>query len=91
LASLFSVARFTYGAAPYATCTVMNENGEILNLSHVDKEVLASSTLLTKAGTKAKSKGKVAHYDSFVYLRDHLKVLHSPLVLLLTLRFRFSV
>jgi hypothetical protein len=52
----------------------MNEKGEIVNLSHVDKAALETSTLMTKSGTKAKSKGKVAHYDAFVYLRDKLKV-----------------
>lgn len=75
--SLILTCRFTYGAAPFATCTMMDDKGEILNLSHVDKHSMEVSSLLTKAGTKAKSKGKVAHYDSFVYLRDNLTVCHS--------------
>lgn len=70
----FSQIRFTYGAAPFATCTVMDDKGEILNLSHVDDRVLEASPLLTKSGTKTKSKGKVAHHESFVYLRDKLTV-----------------
>lgn len=66
--------RFTYGAAPFATCTVMDENGEIINLSHVDKVLLEASTLLTKSGTKVKSKGKLAHHMAFLYMRDNLSV-----------------
>lgn len=72
--SHFSLRRFTYGAAPYATCAIMNDNGDILHLSHVDDNVMEASTLQTKAGTKAKSKGKVAHYNAFVHLRDQLTV-----------------
>jgi hypothetical protein len=52
----------------------MDDNGEILHLSHVDDKVLEASELQTKAGTKAKSKGKVAHYNAFVHLRDKLTV-----------------
>ena len=53
----------------------MDENGEIICLSHVDDATLEASNLKTKAGTKAKSKGKVAHYDAFIYMCDNLRVL----------------
>lgn len=52
----------------------MDEHGVILHLSHVDDDALAASALQTKAGTKVKSKGKVAHYNAFVHLRDSLSV-----------------
>ena len=64
--------RFTYGHAPFATCTIMEGEGKIINMSHVDKEVMEASTLVTKAGTKCKSKAKVAHSISFAYLRDNM-------------------
>jgi hypothetical protein len=64
--------RFTYGHAPYATCTIMEGDGKILNMSHVDQEVMENSTLVTKAGAKCKSKAKVAHSNSFIFLRDNM-------------------
>jgi hypothetical protein len=65
--------RFTYGAAPYATCTLMNGNQEVFHLSHVDKVLLQSSTILTKVGTKVKSKAKIAHINAFNFLVENLE------------------
>lgn len=53
---------------------MMDDKGEIIYLSHVDKAALESSEILTKSGNKSKSKGKVAHCNSFIYLRDKLSV-----------------
>lgn len=64
--------RFTYGHAPFATCTIMEEGGKILNMSHVDQAAMEESTLVTKAGTKCKSKAKVAHSNCFTFLRDNM-------------------
>lgn len=64
--------RFTYGHAPFATCTIMEGGGEILNMSHVDPEAMKTATFVTKTGTKCKSKAKVAHNNAFVFLRDNM-------------------
>jgi hypothetical protein len=61
--------RFTYGHAPFATCTIMDGDGRIINMSHVDSEAVNKTTHVTKAGEKCKSKAKVAHCNSFTYLR----------------------
>jgi hypothetical protein len=66
--------RFTYGHAPFATCTIMEGAGRIINMSHVDSEAVKNSTHVTKAGSKCKSKAKVAHCKSFEYLRDNITV-----------------
>lgn len=66
--------RFTYGHAPFATCTIMEGDGRILNMSHVDAEAVKNSTYVTKAGSKCKSKAKVAHCKSFEYIRDNITV-----------------
>lgn len=63
--------RFTYGHAPYATSTLMDGGGRIIHLSHVDPGIMESSNLLTKAGSKCKSKAKVAHTNGFIHLRDN--------------------
>lgn len=63
--------RFTYGHAPFATCTVMDGDGRILNMSHVDAEAVGKSDHTTKTGSKCKSKAKIAHCNSFTYLRDN--------------------
>lgn len=73
---LLTSPRFTYGAAPYATCTLMDINGEIIYMAHVDDKALAATTLVTKGGTQVKSKGKVAHCKAFEYLRDNLTVFY---------------
>ena len=63
-----------YGAAPYATNTVMNGQGVIINMTHVSKETVKNSTLKTQTGSVVKSLGKVGHCLSFEYLRDNVEV-----------------
>ena len=64
--------RFTYGAAPFATCTLMNGDGVIIRLDHVDQKATEATKHVTKAGSKCKSKAKIAHLASFEYLRDNV-------------------
>lgn len=64
--------RFTYGAAPYSTCTLMNGEGVIIRLDHVDEKATEATTHTTKAGNKCKSKAKIAHIASFEYIRDNV-------------------
>jgi hypothetical protein len=51
--------RFTSGHARLCTNTVMDNDGNIIVMSHVDESVLASSNFLCKNGSKVKSKAKV--------------------------------
>lgn len=51
--------RFTSGQARLCTNTVVDNEGHILVMSHVDEEILAKSDFVCKAGTKVKSKAKV--------------------------------
>lgn len=64
--------RFTYGCAPYSTCTLMNGEGVIIRMDHVDESATDNTQHKTKAGTKCKSKAKLAHILSFEYLRDYV-------------------
>lgn len=64
--------RFTYGAAPYSTCTLMNGEGVIIRMDHVDEKATEATEHTTKAGSKCKSKAKLAHLASFEYIRDHV-------------------
>lgn len=51
--------RFTSGHARLCTNTVMDGDGNIIVMSHVDPTILAESNFLCKGGTKVKSKAKV--------------------------------
>lgn len=64
--------RFTYGAAPYSTCTLMNGEGVIIRMDHVDEKATEATQHTTKAGSKCKSKAKIAHLASFEYIRDNV-------------------
>lgn len=64
--------RFTYGAAPFSTCTLMNGEGVIIRMDHVDEKATETTKHTTKAGTQCKSKAKIAHLASFEYIRDHV-------------------
>jgi hypothetical protein len=70
--------RFVYGAAPYATCTLMNQNQMVFHMSHVDKEEMKITTATTKAGKQCKAKAKVAHMNAFNFMKSNLtaKLLH---------------
>jgi hypothetical protein len=54
--------RFTSGHAKMCTNTVMDGDGNIIIMSHVDEATLAESTFITKGGTKCKSKAKVCSF-----------------------------
>lgn len=64
--------RFVYGAAPFATCTLMNQDQLVFHMSHVDKEEMSHTKTTTKAGTQCKSKAKVAHMNAFNFLKTNL-------------------
>lgn len=64
--------RFTYGHAPYATCTLMNQQQLVFHMAHVDEDVMKKSIFVTKAGTACKSKAKVAHMQAFDWLKTNL-------------------
>lgn len=51
--------RFTSGQAGQVTCTLMDEQGDILCMKHVDANFMKTTTLTTKAGLPVKSKAKV--------------------------------
>lgn len=51
--------RFTSGHARLCTNTVMDGDGNIIVMSHVDEAILATSNFTCKGGTKVKSKAKV--------------------------------
>lgn len=51
----------SFGAAPYCTCTIMNEESMIFVMTNIDDVALSLSTVLTKAGKPVKSKAKAAH------------------------------
>jgi hypothetical protein len=52
----------------------MNGSGMIIDMSHVSKESIKESAITTQAGIATKSLGKVAHCNSYQYLRDSIKV-----------------
>jgi hypothetical protein len=60
--------RFTSGHAKLCTNTVMDGNGNIIVMSHVDEKILAESNFLCKTGTKVKSKAKVIISSILSYL-----------------------
>ena len=58
--------RFTSGHAKLCTNTLMDGDGNIIVMSHVDEAILSASNFLCKSGTKVKSKAKV--YPTFFIL-----------------------
>ena len=63
--------RFTSGHAKLCTNTVMDGEGSIIVMSHVDEETLCASPFLTKGGTKVKSTAKVSISFSALVIRIH--------------------
>lgn len=57
-----------FGAAPYCTASFLNTDGLICLMHSVDEEAVKKTTVLTKAGTAAKSKAKVAHCEGMAAL-----------------------
>jgi hypothetical protein len=51
----------SFGCAPYCTSTFLNQNSLICEMTSVDDEAVTNTTILTKAGTPAKSKAKISH------------------------------
>lgn len=64
--------RFTYGCAPFSTCTLMTGEGVIVRMDHVDETTAEETRYTTKSGSKCKSKAKLAHLASFEYIRDYV-------------------
>lgn len=60
-----------FGAAPYCTATFMNAQGLIFLMHSVDQSAVDKTAVLTKAGTQAKSKAKVAHCEGMQAVVDY--------------------
>jgi hypothetical protein len=59
-----------FGAAPYCTATFINAQGQIFLMHSVDQSAVDVSEVVTKAGTAAKSKAKVAHCEGMKKVVD---------------------
>jgi hypothetical protein len=68
-----------FGAAPYCTCTFLNEDSLICMMISVDDNAVEKSKVKTKAGEPAKSKAKVSHCEGMKAIVDAFKKSNSTL------------
>lgn len=68
-----------FGAAPYCTCTFLNEDSLICMMISVDDNAVEKSKVKTKAGEPAKSKAKVSHCEGMKAIVDAFKKSDSTL------------
>lgn len=68
-----------FGCAPFCTCTFINSEGLICNMLSVDEDAAANTTVMTKAGTVAKSKAKISHCEGMKQIVELFKDTSSSL------------